>query len=58
MNWVVTGLNWTLYLKCLEMTIVVTWHYINKTELNLIHKATSYGFTLFNFLRIYSKTIC
>jgi len=41
-------LNWTILFKCLEMTIVVIWRYINKTELNwielkceLIHLAMS-----------------
>jgi len=29
-------LNWTILFKCLEMTIVVIWRYINKTELNWI----------------------
>ena len=27
-------LNWTILFKCLEMTFVVIWRYINKTELN------------------------
>jgi len=35
-NWIPIGLNWTILFKCLEMTIVVIWHYINKTELNWI----------------------
>jgi len=26
------GLNWTVLLKSLEMTLVVIWRYINKTE--------------------------
>ena len=33
MNWIPIGLNWTILFKCLEMTIVVIWRYINKTEL-------------------------
>ena len=36
MNWIPIGLNWTILFKCLEMTIVVIWRYINKTELNWI----------------------
>jgi len=36
MNWTVIALNWTVLLKCLEMTFVVIWRYINKTELNRI----------------------
>jgi len=36
MNWIPIGLNWTILFKFLEMTIVVIWRYINKTELNLI----------------------
>jgi len=34
MNWILIGLNWTVSLKCFEMTLVVMWHYINKIELN------------------------
>ena len=34
MNWTPIGLNWTILSKCLEMTFVVIWHHINKTELN------------------------
>ena len=30
MNWIPIGLNWTILFKCLEMTIVVIWRYINK----------------------------
>ena len=36
MNWTPIGLNWTILFKCLEMTFVVIWRYINKTELNWI----------------------
>ena len=36
MNWTLVGLNWTVLLKSLEMTIAVIWHYINKTELNAV----------------------
>ena len=36
MNWIPIGLNWTILFKCLEMTFVVIWRYINKTELNWI----------------------
>ena len=36
MNWIPIGLNWTILFKCLEMTIVVIWRSINKTELNWI----------------------
>ena len=50
MNWIPIGLNWTILFKCLEMTIVVIWRYINKTELNWIEliknahsKPYSYG---------------
>jgi len=34
-------LNWTILFKCLEMTIVVIWRYINKTELNWIELKVS-----------------
>jgi len=34
MNWILIGLNWIVSLKCLEMTFVVIWHYINRMELN------------------------
>jgi len=34
MNWILIGLNWTVLLNCLEMTFVVIWRFINKTELN------------------------
>ena len=34
MNYTVIGLNWAS-LRCPEMTFVVIWRYINKTELNL-----------------------
>ena len=34
MNWIITDLNWTVSLKCLEMTFVVIWHFINKIEVN------------------------
>ena len=37
MNWIPISLNWTILFKCLEMTSVVIWRYINKlnwTELN------------------------
>ena len=33
-NIIPIGLNWTILFKCLEMTIVVIWRYINKTKLN------------------------
>jgi len=33
MNWTLVGLNWTVSLKSLEMTFVVIWCYLNKTEL-------------------------
>ena len=37
MNWTLIGLNWTVLLKCFEMTFVVIWCYINKLiELNLV----------------------
>ena len=36
MNWIPVGLNWTILFKFLEMTFVVIWGYINKTELNWI----------------------
>jgi len=36
MNWTPVGLNWTVLLKCLEITFVVIWCYINKTEFNWI----------------------
>ena len=36
MNWIPIGSNWTILFKCLEMTFVVIWRYINKTELNWI----------------------
>ena len=36
MNWIPICLNWTILFKCLEMTIVVIWRYIYKTELNWI----------------------
>ena len=29
-------MNWTVSLKGIEMTFVVIWRFINKTELNLI----------------------
>jgi len=32
--WFPIGLNLTVSLKCSEMTFVVIWHYINKTDLN------------------------
>ena len=34
MNLTLFCLNWTVSLKCLEMTFVVIWRLINKTELN------------------------
>ena len=40
MNWIPIGLNWTILFKCLEMTIVVIWRYVNKLnwiELNWTH---------------------
>ena len=37
MNWTLIGLNWTVLLKFLEMTFVLIWRYINKTELNWIN---------------------
>jgi len=30
------SVDWTILFKCLEMTIVVIWRYMNKTELNWI----------------------
>ena len=36
LNWTLIGLNWTVLLKCLEITFFAFWRYINKTELNLI----------------------
>jgi len=39
MNLTPIGLNWTILFRCLEMTFVVIWRYINKTELNLIKTA-------------------
>ena len=33
-NWTPVDLNWTVLFKCLEMTFIAIWHYINKTELN------------------------
>jgi len=33
-NWILIGLNWTVSLKCPEMTFVVIWRYVNKIELN------------------------
>ena len=47
MTWIVIGLNWTVSLKCLEMTFVVIWLYINKTELNLIYYKCWWSFNLF-----------
>ena len=41
MNWIPIGLNWTILFKCLEMTIVVIWRYINKTELNWVYSIWS-----------------
>ena len=35
MNLTLTGLNWTVSLKCFEMTFVVIWCYTNKTELEI-----------------------
>ena len=37
MNLTLIGLNWTVLLMCLEVTFVVIWHYINKTEKDVIH---------------------
>ena len=42
MNWIPIGLNWTILFKCLEMTIVVIWRYINKTELNWIEQTQAF----------------
>ena len=40
MSWIIIGLNWTVLLESLEMTFVVIWRYINKTELNLLTRMT------------------
>jgi len=34
MNLILIGLNWNMLLKCLDMTFVLNWRHINKTELN------------------------
>ena len=41
MSWTLIGLNWS-QLECLEMTFVVIWLYINKTELNWIQNLMSF----------------
>ena len=49
MNWIPISLNWTILFKCLEMTIVVIWRYINKTELNwIINREGSYSHVSLN----------
>ena len=50
LQWIEFQLAWTgpYYLKCLEMTIVVIWRYINKTELNWIE--------VFVFVILFSAT--
>ena len=35
-EFILIGLNWTILFKCLEMTIVVIWRYINKLNWNWI----------------------
>ena len=42
MNWILIGLNWTVSLKCLQMTFIGIWRYINKTELNNLPLNESY----------------
>ena len=37
-NWIIFGLNWIVSLKCLEMTFVVIWRYINKMYNNVRRK--------------------
>ena len=34
--WIMITMNWTVLLKCPEMTFVVIWRYINIIELNII----------------------
>ena len=43
MNWTLIGLNWTVLLKCLKITFVVIWPYINKTELNVTFLSLYFG---------------
>ena len=52
-------LIWTILFKCLEMTIVVIWRYINKTELNwielIIFSAADYREKLFLLVPLAEK---
>ena len=50
MNWTPIGLNWTILFKCLEMTFLVIWRYINKTELNWIILKHDKVFTVCSFI--------
>ena len=37
MSWIIIGLNWTVFLKCLEMTFVVVWRFINEFSLFVLN---------------------
>ena len=50
------ALKWAVSLKWLEMTFVVIWRYINKTEFNLINQLNSINFI--SFLRKYRNCFC
>ena len=57
MNWIPIGLNWTILFKCLEMTIVVIWRYINKTELNWTIWICLPFFVFVLLLKVQGKTL-
>ena len=46
MNWTLIALNRTVSLKCLEMTLVLIWRFINKTELNFEQVCSEACFSL------------
>ena len=62
MNWTLTGLNWTILLKCLEITFVVLWCILNKAELNLssncIHCQPVFNFISYFEWNIFSFSLC
>jgi len=57
-NWTLIGLNWTISLKCLEMTFAVIWRDINKLNLIELTSMVVQRFYRLNSVVVGSDQLC